>query len=165
MNDLKKKLVGGRQVVLAKVPARDARKMQMHLAALLSEPLSKALPQEIDGQAIKVADQKLAQMVKGLTIGAGALSSLFASLDDGEMDKLIDQAARFVFIDGKPMDENEHFTADTLLDLYEVLWFFYSETFGGFFGAIRSRFPQIESLKALIQSKAQTLTGTAGVPA
>lgn len=163
MANLKQKSIGGKSIVLKPVPARDARKMQMHLAALLAEPLAKALPQESTGEP-KDAKAQISKVAKGLTLGATAFAGLFAKLNDGDADKLIDSAAPFILVDGSTLDENKHFTADTLFDLYEALWFFYSETFSGFFAAIRSRFPQIESLKSIL-SKVPTSTGFSGGPA
>lgn len=160
MANLKQKNIGGKSIVLKPVPARDARKMQMHLAAILAEPLAKALPQEATGEA----KDQLGKMAKGLVLGASAFAGLFAKLNDGDADKLIDYAVPFILVDGASLDENKHFTADTLFDLYEALWFFYSETFSGFFAAIRSRFPQIESLKSIL-SKVPTSTGFSGDPA
>lgn len=157
MSNLKQKTIGGKSIVLKPVPARDARKMQLHLTALLAEPLAKALPQETDTQV----KAQLDKVAKGLVLGATAFAGLFAKLDDGDADKLIESAASFILVDGAPLDENKHFTADTLFDLYETIWFFYSETFSGFFAAIRSRFPQIESLKSIL-SKVPTSTGSSG---
>lgn len=160
MANLKQKNIGGKSIVLKPVPARDARKMQMHLAALLAEPLAKALPQESTGEP----KYQISKVAKGLTLGATAFAGLFAKLNDGDADKLIDCAAPFILVDGSTLDENKHFTADTLFDLYEALWFFYSETFKGFFQEISSRFPQIESLKSIL-SKVPTSTGFSGGPA
>ena len=161
MSNLKQKQIGRNSVVLKPVPARDARKMQMHLAALLAEPLAKALPNETKATAEQT---DLSKMANGLVMGASAFASLFAKLDDGDADKLIEQAAAFILINGEALNENVHFSADTLFDLYETVWFFYTETFTGFFGAIRSRFPQLAKLK-LSQFKAPTSTGISGDPA
>ncbi|MCH7305628.1 hypothetical protein MMP74_14790 [Acinetobacter sp. NIPH 1869] len=158
MSNLKQKMIGNKSIVLKPVPARDARKMQMHLAALLSGPLTKVLPQENEQP-----QAGLSHMAKGVVMGVGAFSALFSELDDGEADRLINDASRFIFIDGEALDENKHFTADTLLDLYEAIWFFYSETFGGFFGEIRSRFPKVEqAMTTLSQLNLQTSTGSSG---
>lgn len=158
MTELKRKSIGNKTIVLKPVPARDARKMQMHLAALLSDPLAKALPQENEH-----VNGGLSKMAKGMVMGAGAFAVLFSKLDDGEADRLINTAANFIFVDGELLDENKHFTADTLLDLYEAIWFFYSETFGSFFAEIRSRFPQLEQMiKKLNKSDQQTSTGSSG---
>lgn len=158
MNNLKQKNIGGKSIVLKTVPARDARKLQMYLAALLSEPLATALPQEA-GQAIN----NLSGMAKGIVMGVGAFAGLFAKLNEGDADKLILEASRFILVDGEPFDENKHFSGDTLLDLYEAVWFFYSETYKLFFVETRSRFPQIEAaLKKLKELQAQTSTGSSG---
>lgn len=160
--NLKQKTIGGRSVVLLRVPARDARHIQTHLAAIISAPLAKAMASKVD---IGEAQDKIQQIARGAGIGIEALALLLDKLDSGDLDKLIASISPFVRIDGDMLNENEHFTADTLLDLYEVIAFFLWETFQRFFVEIRSRFPQIDKLKALIQSKAQTLTGTSGAPA
>lgn len=160
--NLKQKTISGRSVVLLRVPARDARHIQTHLAALISGPLAKAMATNVD---VGEMGSKLQQMAKGAGIGIEALALLLDKLDSGDLDKLIVSISPFVRIDGDQLDENKQFDADTLLDLYEVIGFFLWETFQRFFVEIRSRFPQIEKLKALIQSKVPTSTGTSGVPA
>lgn len=160
MANLKQKNIGGKSIVLKPVPARDARKMQMHLAALLAEPLAKALPQEATGEP----KDQLGKVAKGITLGATAFAGLFAKLNDGDADKLIDSAAPFILVDGSTLDENKHFTADTLFDLYEALWFFYSETFGSFLNASRSRLDPSGKWTSIL-SKVPTSTGFSGGPA
>ena len=140
--NLKQKMVNEKSVVLKPVPAKNARKMQMHLAALLAEPLAKALPQE----ATKGAKEQVSNLAKGLVLGASAFAGLFVKLDDGDADKIIEYASPFILINGEPLDENKHFRADTLFDLYEILWFFYSETFKSFLDASLSRFPALATI-------------------
>lgn len=131
--NLPNKTIGGKSVTIKRVPARDARHIQTLLMSLLAEPLSKALNQE---------------MPKGkkqnpLKIIADGVGDLMAKLDAGDLDKLIELCQKFILIDGKPFDENEHFDATTLLDMYEVLWFFLKETFEGFITGVLSRLPEL----------------------
>lgn len=140
MADLKHTIIGDKNITLRVVPARDARHIQTMLIAMVAEPLAEALGQQ-SGGAKSQGEQILA--------GLKGISGILPKLNDGDLDKLIDKVKPFILIEGKPFDENKHFDADTLFDMYEVLWFFLRETFSGFIVAVRSRFPQLESMTAL----------------
>ena len=141
MSDLKHTEIGGQNIVLRTVPARDARKIQTMLLAMIAEPLAEALGQQSGGDVKTQGEQILA--------GLKGIAGLLPKLNDGDLDKLIDQCKPFILIEGKQFDENKHFDADTLFDMYEVLWYFLRETFGGFIVAVRSRFPQLQAMTAL----------------
>lgn len=140
MSDLKHTEIGGQNIVLKTVPARDARHLQTMLVAMIAEPLAEALGQQSGGDVKTQGEQILA--------GLKGIAGLLPKLNDGDLDKLIDQCKPFILIEGKQFDENKHFDADTLFDMYEVLWYFLRETFGGFIVAVRSRFPQLEAMTA-----------------
>ena len=143
--DLTSTTIGGRNIVLKTVPARDARRIQTMLIATLAEPLSDVLSQDANTFKPKDKDDKAGQMLVGLKGIAGVLTAL----DDEALDKIIDTCKPYILVDGKQFNENEQFTADSLMDMYEVLWFFLKETFGGFISAVRSRFPQLTTQTAL----------------
>lgn len=140
MTDLKHTSIGGKNIVLKKVPARDARHLQTMLIAMVAEPIAEALGQQ-SGDAKTQGDQILA--------GLKGIAGVLPKLNDGDLDKLIDTCKPFILVDGKPFDENSQFDADSLFDLYEVLWYFLRETFGGFIDAVRLRFPQLQAMTAL----------------
>lgn len=140
MSELKHTEIGNRNIVLKTVPARDARHLQTMLIAMIAEPLAEALGQQSGGDVKTQGEQILA--------GLKGMAGILPKLNDGDLDKLIDKCKPFILIEGKPFDENKHFDADTLFDMYEVLWYFLRETFGGFIVAVRSRFPQLEAMTA-----------------
>lgn len=139
MSDLKNTTIGGKSVTLKRVPARDARHIQTMLASILADPL------------VEVLGQQSSEFTKGKTKGQqvlgamNAVSSILPKLDNGDLDRIIDKCKPFIFIDGKPFNEDLHFTADTLFDMYEVIWYFLKETFEGFITAARSRFMPAEA--------------------
>lgn len=141
MSDLKHTEIGGQNIVLKVVPARDARKIQTMLLAMIAEPLAEALGQQSGGDVKTQGEQILA--------GLKGIAGLLPKLNDGDLDTLIDQCKPFILIEGKQFDENKHFNADTLFDMYEVLWYFLRETFGGFIVAVRLRFPQLQAMTVL----------------
>ena len=140
MSELKHTEIGNRNIVLKTVPARDARHLQTMLIAMIAEPLAEALGQQSGGDVKTQGEQILA--------GLKGIAGLLPKLNDGDLDTLIDKCKPFILIEGKPFDENKHFDADTLFDMYEVLWYFLRETFGGFIVAVRSRFPQLQAMTA-----------------
>jgi len=141
MSELKHTSIGGKNIVLKKVPARDARKIQTMLIAMIAEPLAEALGQQSGGD-VKTQGENILAGIKGI-------SGVLPKLNDGELDLLIDHCKPFILVEGKPFDENAQFDADTLFDMYEVLWYFLKETFGGFIDAVRLRFPQLQAMTAL----------------
>lgn len=140
MSELKHTSIGGKNIVLKKVPARDARKIQTMLIAMIAEPLAEALGQQSGGDVKTQGEQILA--------GLKGMAGILPKLNDGDLDKLIDQCKPFILVEGKQFDENAQFDADTLFDMYEVLWYFLRETFGGFIAAVRLRFPQLQAMTA-----------------
>lgn len=148
MADLKHTIIGDKNITLRTVPARDARHIQTMLIAMVAEPLAEALGQQSTSKADAAKDDKSKQGEQILA-GLKGISGILPKLNDGDLDKLIDKCKPFILVEGKPFDENKHFNADTLFDMYEVLWYFLRETFSGFIGAVRSRFPQLESMTAL----------------
>lgn len=140
MQDLKNTTIGGKSITLKRVPARDARHIQTMLVALIAEPLANALGQQVSNKQTQ-GDQILA--------GLKGVANILPRLSDGELDALIDKCKPFILVEGKPFNENEHFDADTLFDMYEVLWYFLRETFSGFIAAVLSRFPQAATMTAL----------------
>lgn len=140
MSELKHTEIGGKNIVLKTVPARDARHLQTMLIAMIAEPLAEALGQQSGGDVKTQGEQILA--------GLKGMAGILPKLNDGDLDKLIDKCKPFILIEGKPFDENKHFDADTLFDMYEVLWYFLRETFGGFIAAVRLRFPQLQAMTA-----------------
>ncbi len=163
--NLKQKTIGGRSVVLLRVPARDARHIQVQIAALLARPAAKLGKIELGEQKLEDVIKDKAKMMSFAGFGIEAFADLLEQLSEQEFDKLIDKIAPFIRIDGDPFSENDHFDVDTLFEMYQVIWFFLEGTFSSFFGGLSSRLPQIDKLKELIQSKAPTSTGTSGDPA
>lgn len=136
MSDLKNTTIGGKSITLKIVPARDARGIQTLLASIIAEPLAAVL----GGQAAKAkADDADTTRGDQILSVMNAVSGLLPKLDDGDLDKLIDKCAPFILVDGQQFNENKHFNADTLFDMYEVLWYFLRETFEGFIDAARLR--------------------------
>lgn len=145
MSDLKNTTIGDKSVTLKIVPARDARGIQTLLASIIAEPLAAVL----GGQAAKADDADVTRGDQILSV-VSAVSGLLPKLDNGDLDKLIDKCAPFILIDGQPFNENKHFDADTLFDMYEVLWYFLRETFEGFINAARLRLtPAVTATMAL----------------
>lgn len=146
MQDLKNTTIGGKSITLKRVPARDARHIQTMLIAVVAEPLAEAL-----GAQSTTKSKKAKEATQGEQILAGlkGIAGILPKLSDGELDNLIDKCKPFIIVDGKPFDENEQFDADSLFGMYEVLWYFLKETFGGFIDAIRSRFPQAQAMATL----------------
>lgn len=143
MKDLKNTSIGGKSITLKRVPARDARHIQTMLIAAVIEPLSDVLSGE---SAKELKMESKGEQVLFVLKGAAAI---LPKLNDGELDKLIDKCKPFIMVDGKQFDENGQFDSDTLFDMYEVLAYFLQETFSSFISAIRSRFPQTETMMAL----------------
>ena len=145
MSDLKNTTIGDNSVTLKSLPARDARGIQTLLASIIAEPLAAVL----GGQAAKADDADATRGDQILSV-VSAVSGLLPKLDNGDLDKLIDKCAPFILIDGQPFNENKHFDADTLFDMYEVLWYFLRETFEGFINAARLRLmPAVTATMAL----------------
>lgn len=143
MKDLKNTSIGGKSITLKRVPARDARHIQTMLIAAVIEPLSDVLSGE---SAKELKMESKGEQVLFVLKGAAAI---LPKLNDGELDNLIDKCKPFIMVDGKQFDENGQFDSDTLFDMYEVLAYFLQETFSSFISAIRSRFPQTETMMAL----------------
>ena len=57
MSDLKHTEIGGQNIVLRVVPARDARKIQTMLLAMIAEPLAEALGQQSGGDVKTQGEQ------------------------------------------------------------------------------------------------------------
>lgn len=134
MSDLKNTTIGDKSITLKVVPASAARGIQTLLASIIAEPLA-----EILGQQSSVDKSKQTQSEQVLSV-VNAASGLLPKLADGELDKIINACKPFILIDGKPFNEDAQFTADTLFDMYEVIWYFLKETFAGFIDAARLRF-------------------------
>lgn len=140
MQDLKNTNIGGKDITLRRVPARDARHIQTLIMSLIAEPLIGLVEAQSKDSAGKKATQGELNMI-GLT----AITKLIPALSDGELDALIDKCKPFIIVDGKAFDENKQFDADTLFDMYQVLIYFLKETFSAFLAAALSRFPQAET--------------------
>lgn len=137
--ELKHTVIGGKDIVLKPVPAKSARQIQTALLAALAEPLADILSK--NSQELKQSEQ--------MTVGLQGIAGLLPTLKNGALDEIIDMCKPFILVNGKQFDENTQFDADSLIDMYEVLWFFLKETFGGFIAAVRSRFPQLTTQTAL----------------
>lgn len=135
MSDLKNTEIGGKSVTLRIVPASKGREIQTLLASVIAEPLSEVLGQQANGEKKEPAT-KGEQVLMVMNAAAG----LLPRLDNGDLEKIINKCKPFIMIDGKPFNEDLHFTTDTLFDMYEVIWYFLKETFGGFIDAVRLRF-------------------------
>lgn len=147
MQDLKNTTIGGKSITLKRVPARDARHIQTMLIAIIAEPLADALGAQSQATA-KGKKGKEATQGEQILAGLKGVAGILPKLSDGELDNLIDKCKPFIMVDGKLFDENEQFDADSLFDMYEVLWYFLKETFGGFISAALSRFPQVQKTAA-----------------
>lgn len=137
--ELKHTVIGGKDIVLKPVPAKSARQIQTTLLAALAEPLADILSK--NSQELKQSEQMM--------VGLQGIAGLLPTLKNGTLDEIIDMCKPFILVNGKQFDENTQFDADSLIDMYEVLWFFLKETFGGFIAAVRSRFPQLTTQTAL----------------
>lgn len=140
MQDLKNTNIGGKDITLRRVPAREARHIQTMIVSLVAEPFMGLVEAQSGGNAGKKVTQGELNMM-----GLKAITSLIPILSDGELDALIDKCKPFIMVDGKPFDENSQFDADTLFDMYQVLIYFLRETFSAFLAAALSRFPQAET--------------------
>ena len=152
MKDMKSKRIGNLAVVLHTVPAREALLLQRYLGELMSVALGKGLALPATGGSSTAI---------GASAVLGAVGELLTKLDDEAFMGLVERMGKYIYINGKPLDIDGQFTAETLLDLYEALAFFLAETFGGFFAVVRSRFPKIEAAMSNL-SKAPTSTGISG---
>lgn len=140
MQDLKNTTIGGKSITLKRVPARDARHIQTMLISLIAEPLVGLVEAQGAGNSKnKPSQQELSMM------GLKAITELLPLLSNEQLDKLIDKCKPFIIVDGSLFNENEQFDADTLLDMYQVLFYFLKETFANFLAATLSRFPQAET--------------------
>lgn len=141
MTDLKQKTIGNKSIVLKVVPASEGRKIQLMLAAMIAEPLMEAL-----GKQSAAIDQN-PESEKGIQILAGlkGIANILPKLADGDLDDLINKCKKHILVDGELFNEDQHFTTDTLIDMYDVLWFFLSETFGNFIDAVRLRLTQMQA--------------------
>lgn len=135
MQDLKNKTIGNKNVTLKKVPASSARKIQTLLLASAATPLAEALSKEVPDSKDKSASVK--SIVNGV-------SGVLTNLKDGELDELIALCSPYILVDGELFNEDKHFDADTLFDMYQVLFFFLKETFGNFIKDALSRFQNTE---------------------
>lgn len=140
MNNLVNKTIGGKSVTLKKVPASSARKIQTLLLASAATPLAEALSQELPENGGKKQTS-----VKSIVNG---ISGVLANLKDGELDELIGLCSPYILIDGELFNEDMHFDAGNLFDMYETLWFFLKETFENFIKDALSRFKNMEGLTA-----------------
>lgn len=134
MQNLKNKRFGANgslSVTLLTVPAMQALQLKRRLLALVGEPLAAALAKPAAGVQSETA--------RGAMIGIEAIAGVMARLSDAELSELLTMMGRYIHVDGRPLNVDEQFTAGTLSVLYEVLWFFLSETYGDFFDAVRSR--------------------------
>lgn len=138
MSDLINKTIGGKSVTLKKVPASAARKVQTLLIASAATPLADALSQELpEGK------DKDKASIKSIVNG---ISGVLTNLKDGELDELIRLCSPYILIDGELFNEDRHFDASNLFDMYEVLWFFLKETFGNFIQDALLRFQDMKGL-------------------
>ena len=160
MSNLKSKSIGNLQVVLQVVPAREGVLLQRFLAQELTNAFSKGMA------APAIGEKKQDNVANGSVIAISAIAELLNSMDDDKFIGFINRISKFIFIDGKKLDLDSHFTTDTLIDLYQVIFFFLEGTFSGFLAEIRSRFPQLELMIAMSKKfKVPTSTGISGDPA
>lgn len=148
MQDLKNTTIGGKSITLKRVPARDARHIQIMLMAAGSDPLVQALGAQSTAKSKKSKEDTQGEQILA---GLRGITGILYKLKDGELDNLIDKCKPFILVDGKPFDENEQFDADSLFDMYEVLWYFLKETFGGFISATLLRFPEAQVAMASLK--------------
>lgn len=131
MQDLKNTTIGGKSITLKRVPARSARQLQTLLMGLVAEPLVEIFNSDSKGNG------DLSQLGKQITEG---IAAFLPKLTDEQLDNLIDKCKPFIVVDGKPFDEDAQFDADSLFDMYEVIWYFLKETFENFIIAAQLRF-------------------------
>lgn len=155
MSSLKSKTIGKLSVVLQKVSAKEGVLLQRFLAQELTNAFSKGMAIPATGE------NKSNNVANGSVIALSAIAELLNSMDDAKFLAFIERISKYVFIDGKQLDLDSHFTTDTLIDLYQVIFFFLEGTFGGFLAEVRSRFPQLEQMMSKLSSQ-QTSTGISG---
>ncbi len=152
--NLKSKTIGKNKVVLNVVPASVARKVQMSLGAIIIQPLADAFQNGGGLEGIKEiakknnSDKKPEVSAVGISAGITGVANIIGKLSEGEFDRLIDQISPYILIDGKPFNEDLHFSSSELMDEYETIWYFLEETFGDFIAAVLSRFPQLTKATA-----------------
>lgn len=149
MEDLKNTTIGGKSITLKRVPASKARGIQTLLIAIVAEPLADALGQQASTKKTTKSKAKGSEQGEMILAGLKGIAGILPSLNDGDLDSLIEKCKPYIMVDGKPFDEDTQFDSDTLFDMYEVLWYFLKETFGGFISAVLSRFPQAKAMTAL----------------
>lgn len=149
MEDLKNTTIGGKSITLKRVPASAARRIQTLLISIVAEPLAEALGEQATAKKPTKSKQKSSEQGEMILAGLKGVAGILPSLNDGELDTLIDKCKPFIIVDGKQFDEDGQFDADSLFDMYEVLWYFLKETFGGFIAAALLRFPQAKAMTAL----------------
>lgn len=157
MSGLKSKKIGKLQVVINTVPAREGLLLQRFLAQELTNAFSK-------GMAVPSDSTSKNNIANGSVIALSAIAELLTSMDDVKFLGFIERISKYIFVDGINLDLDTHFTTDTLIDLYQVIFFFLEGTFSGFLAEIRSRFPQLEKA-VLSKFKVPTSTGISGDPA
>ena len=167
MINLKIKTIGNLQVVLQVVPSREGVLLQRFLAQELTNAFSKGATSPVASLSKITSDNKSGKdVLAGGLIAVSAIAELLNSMDDDKFIGFINRISKFIFIDGKKLDLDSHFTTDTLIDLYQVIFFFLEGTFSGFLAEIRSRFPQLELMIAMSKKfKVPTSTGISGDPA
>jgi hypothetical protein len=107
-----------------KPPASDARKIQLILAGVLATTEMPSMSGD-DTQ-------------KGLAV----LQKALAAIDNDTYEQVLKIIAKYVHVDGSSLNEDAQFTADTLFELYEIIFLFLKETFSSFFAGALSRFSQ-----------------------
>lgn len=144
------KVIGGRTVVVGKLPPTKAVAVQVALVALCGESLFKAaLGNKGDQEAM----------------GAAALSALSTHLDADKILKLFDDVfIPFVSIDGVKVTNIDAAFATNVEDMWPTLFFALKVNFASFFRG--SLFASIEAKAkaALNPSTAPTSTGTSAAP-
>lgn len=143
-----KKVIGTRTVVVGKLPATKAIKVQVALVNLCGEALFKAVTQN-------KGDDEAA--------GAAALSALASRMDSDVLIGAMEIAMKdYVTIDGARVVDLDAAFAEHVEDLWPTFFFTLKVNFQSFFRG--SLFASIEKkVDALKQSTAPTSTGTSAV--
>lgn len=159
MRDRQEKEIGGDKISVTQLPAMQAFKLLNRLGRVLSPALVKAVGGTGGGKVLDLGGMDIAMI-------GDALRSLFETLDDGELDKIVggllstaqvfvadDRGGKWVALADANNLSTSHFNVlyrGRLLDLVGALVFAIEVNYSDFFAYLRSR-----------QGKAQEQTKTA----
>lgn len=137
------RMIDGYSIAVSQLPAMQALKMSARLGKLLGGPMSKALG------TLDVSDLKTADMA---VIG-GALLSLFESLDENELERLVKTFLQAATLDGKPfLQVMEAVLAGQVLTIYKALGFALEVNYKDFFAGLAGLGARVKAQAGAVKS-------------